>query len=196
MTAEVTLTMSVSRAQAVKSALELFSRLSIGQIESVTEMLRHGDIPRRGDSSSPRALPTIDQIESIDALLMEAKSILGYSRGGSLWVGNPHVTEAGHLAWETYKELSRALAVHRNPAPSFRGVDYDGNLLRYTQEPLPVATVQEAAAQPRLTCPDQGACHHRCVTPCARRDRLGCSPLSGSGLDERWQPITQAGVQS
>lgn len=40
----------------------------------------------------------------------------------------------------------------------------------------------------QLTCPDGGTCHHHCKSPCARRDALGCVPLTVSGLNDDWTP--------
>lgn len=43
----------------------------------------------------------------------------------------------------------------------------------------------------RIVCPDGGACHHGCLEPCARRDKLGCVPLAFSGLDSNWGKVRQ-----
>lgn len=37
-------------------------------------------------------------------------------------------------------------------------------------------------------CRDGGKCHHHCQNGCFREK--ACVPLSGSGLDDHWHPIT------
>jgi hypothetical protein len=44
---------------------------------------------------------------------------------------------AGRRAYEVSRVLDKVLAEYREPNPSFRGVDYDGLRMRYTQDAMP-----------------------------------------------------------
>lgn len=47
----------------------------------------------------------------------------------------------GRRAYEVSRVLDKAIAEHCNPNPSFRGVDYDGLRVRYTQDAMPVIEI-------------------------------------------------------
>lgn len=138
---------TIEQARAVRDALEIYMRLTIGQIDVVTDMVRDGTIPLGGrNGRGERALAELEQIRQIEALAKQIKSELGYTSGGSNGVGNPHVHPSGHRAYEAMKALAKVIAVETNPNPGFRGVDYDGLTVRYTQDPAPTATAGQGGA--------------------------------------------------
>jgi len=141
----VHLTLTLEQAQAVCDALDLYSRLGIGQIEEVASLVRSGMIPTFRSAELPRAVANIDACEQVETLLHAVKQALGYPRHGSYGIGHAHVAKGTHRCFETKKALEQALALHRNPNPEFRGVNYDGLLLRYTRDPAPVARVTTEA---------------------------------------------------
>lgn len=138
---KVILTLTPEQAVAVRDALDLYSRICIGQIEEIGQLVRFGTIPMRNPADMPREMADADRCDEIVRLLNDAKAILGYPISGSNGIGHPHVDASGHRAYEVKKVLAKALAEHRDPAPQFRGVDYDGLTVRYTQDPAPVAEV-------------------------------------------------------
>lgn len=138
---KVILTLTPEQAVAVRDALDLYSRICIGQIEEIGQLVRFGTIPMRNPADMPREMADADRCDEIVRLLNDAKAILGYPISGSNGIGHPHVDASGHRAYEIKKVLAKALAEHRDPAPQFRGVDYDGLTVRYTQDPAPVAEV-------------------------------------------------------
>ena len=69
------------------------------------------------------------------------KSSLRFQQNGSNGIGHPHVAPSTHRAWDVRKVLEKALAEHRNPNPTFRGVNYDGLIVRYTQDPEPTVEI-------------------------------------------------------
>lgn len=71
----------------------------------------------------------------------EKRGALGYPANGSYSIGNARLDGRVQRAYEVKKVLQKALAEHRDPNPSFRGVDYDGLIIRYTQDPVPLAAV-------------------------------------------------------
>lgn len=141
---EVLLTMTLGQARALAEAAEAFSRIAIGQLNYVAEMVRFEVVPCRQDAGLPRRPASAAVCEQIDLLMQNAKALLGYPPGASLGIGNPHVHIDAHRAWEVRKVLVRALAMHRDPEPTSRGVDYDGLIVRYTSDKAPTVDVRKA----------------------------------------------------
>jgi len=133
---KVTIEVTLEQARAIRVALDTYSRLCIGQLEHVAELCRDCTIPLGGHGGEQaRATAHVEICEEVDALMRQAKIKLGYSPNGSNGIGHSHVDITGHRAWEVGKVLAKALAEHRNPKPEFRGVDYDGRVVRYTSDP-------------------------------------------------------------
>jgi len=143
MTPRILFTLTPDQALALRDALEFYARISMGQLQVLSEKVREGIIPVRGDSSAARVLASPEACEAIDDLMLQVKQLLGYPGAGSMSIGHQHVHVSGHRAWEMYKVMAQALALHADPAPPFRGVHYDGLTLRYTRDPAPVASVLE-----------------------------------------------------
>lgn len=135
----IQLTLTPEQARVVQDALDVYTRITLGQFEKLTELMRSGVVSRAGTPDTPRALPTIENIEFCEALLKQVKSELGFPSNGSHGIGHAHVHLSGARAYEVHKVLARTLAEMTNPNPSFKGVNYDGLLVRYTQDPEPVA---------------------------------------------------------
>jgi hypothetical protein len=130
------------QAQVLADALDLYARLSIGQIGMISEMISMNKIPVYSTADKKETFATPDMCEDIRIKVEEIIRILGYSGyGHSLGVGNQRVPIAGHRAYEMSKVLQKTLAEHKNPNPVMRGVNYDGLSLRYTQDPAPIAEI-------------------------------------------------------
>lgn len=143
---KVVIECTVEQAWAVSNALEVFVRLSIGQIEHVAEMISFGDIPVGGRYAGDgklleRIIANPSQAQAARDMCDQIKSLMGYQKNGSNGIGHPHVSSSAHRAWEMRKVLDKALSEHRNPNPEFRGVNYDGLTVRYTTDLAPVVTV-------------------------------------------------------
>lgn len=143
--ATVCIEVDENQASAILEALDVYTRLCIGQIEVVGGMIRDETIPkhRMPSSNSERQVADHDALSEIDYHLNQAKRILGYPANGSHGVGHPDVAMSGHRAYEVSKVLAKCLAEYRNPAPDFRGVNYDGLLVRYTRDKAPVASIKK-----------------------------------------------------
>lgn len=138
----------------VKDALDFYSRVLIGQLDEVANLMRHGLIPLYDRDRGQRSTPSVDQVDEIEELLERARGILGHPRGGSHGVGHPHLAPEANRAYEVKKALAKVLAEHRDPNPSFLNVDYDGIGPRYTQDPLPlVSVVDDEAPEPPAAAP-------------------------------------------
>jgi hypothetical protein len=142
-TTRVTLTLTPEQAQAVDQALSVYMRLCLGQFWIVDELVRMGTIPCMEKADAPRLTATIDQMDDVAQLLERLARRLGYPSNGSNGVGHPHVDVSGHRAYEVHKALAKVLAEHREPHPEFKGVNHDGLLVRYTDDPPPTAGIVE-----------------------------------------------------
>ena len=139
----VTIQLTMTQATAINVALDLYSRLCIGQLERVAAMVRDGEIPIGFLSSQEQRLTaSLEQRDLIYRKLLECKQILGYPPNGSNGIGHPHVCANAHRAREIYEAIQQAMAVHRNPNPVFPTTDYDGRTVRHTDEPDPIVKIE------------------------------------------------------
>lgn len=138
---------TLGQAREISNALDLKSRLGTGQFDMIGEALRMGSIPAFVREGSAR--PSIETMERVDALLEQIKQELGYPRNGGYSIGSGNVPDSAKRGWEIKKVVDKALAYHAEPNPSFKGVNYDGVIVRYTNEPLPTAEIVETATGPK-----------------------------------------------
>ena len=134
---------TIDQAYAISEALEIFSRLSMGQFDRLAEMVVDGSIPvgERFTGALSEKLDANDrQAEFFRALCAQMKSAMGYSHGYNA-IGHPHVSLMAKRAWEVRKAIQKTLSEHRDPTPEFKGVDYDGLFLRHTDDPEPIARI-------------------------------------------------------
>jgi hypothetical protein len=138
----VHLQMTPDQANAVSKALDVYTRIGIGQLDIIAELVRMGVIPVQADSAEPRQAASFDQGDHFTNLIDAAKGVLGYPRNGSNGIGHKHVAIEVHRGYEVKKVIDAAVANFRNPTPTFPTVNYDGLLVRYTTDPAPKAFVQ------------------------------------------------------
>lgn len=138
---KVRITLTVPQARAMAEALELYMRLGLGQVHMVSEMVANGSIPIKAGSLTPE----MDTIHHVTAICNEIRRELGFLPGESYGVGNRAVSDKAHRAYEIEKVVKKALAMHDDPNPAFRGVDYDGLTVRYMDDPAPVCVIGEGA---------------------------------------------------
>jgi hypothetical protein len=113
--------------------------LVFGQFEVLAEQISYGVVPvGEVSQSSERMLASAAQCDKARDLCREMKAVMGYSRNGSNGIGHKHNASTVHAAWEVKKVLDQAIAIKRNSNPWFRGVNYDGLILRYTDLPAPI----------------------------------------------------------
>ncbi len=135
---------SLQEGQVVAEALDAYTRIGMGQIMIVSELLRFGTVKVEG-ASPGSGMANLRELDRFEALVERLRSSLNFSAGQSLGVGNRSVKVEAHRAWEMCKVVRQALAMHRDPSPAFKGVHYDGlDLLRYTADPKPKAEVKNA----------------------------------------------------
>ncbi len=139
---KVHITLTIPQARAMAEALEIYMRLGLGQVHIVGEMVADGSIPIKAGLLK---IPEMDAIHNVAALCNEIRRELGFQPGESYGVGNRVVLDKANRAYEIEKVVKKALALHDNPNPTFRGVDYDGLTVRYTDDPAPECVIEEGA---------------------------------------------------
>lgn len=118
---QVRLTMGRRAADATQAALDLYSRLGIGQLHQISELAR-GGVLRRGDGSA-FTFAQLDSIEQlVDALSYQ---MLGFDRGASFGIHSPHVAAKVTRCWALQRVLRHRLAWDAGPADGPRGVWHD-----------------------------------------------------------------------
>lgn len=140
----VQVTLTLGQAQALNRALDTYVRIGIGQFETILELMRFDEIT----PAAERVVIDVALLEKVEEYLKQLKSLMGHYRGASLGIGSPKATASVRRAYEIKKVVAKALAEHRDPSPSLRGVDYDGLLVRYTQDEAPQAVVVSAPSLP------------------------------------------------
>lgn len=136
----LTLRIGLPQARAVCLALDTFSRLAMGRLGIVAELVRHGEVrPDREAGATPADVRRI--AGEMETLMADAARCLGHRSGSHHGIGANGIPAAARRCYEVQKTVDLALAMHADPTPRFRGVDYDGVTVRYTDDPLPEAGV-------------------------------------------------------
>lgn len=126
----LTLTLTERQARCISDALDFYSRIGIGQVEELAHKARLGFLRGRDGR-----LPGTDRVAEIENGCSAIKAALGLERGQALGISHPAASEDARRAHEIKKQIDQFLAMRRNPNPAFRGVDYDGRMPHYTQDP-------------------------------------------------------------
>lgn len=150
-TRRFTVTLTEGQADAVVAALDLYTRMGLGQLERIAELPREGVLPlftARPDREGRREAEA-DTLETLEGLLAQAKACLGYPSTGSLGIGHRDCHISVNRAYEVKKALQQTVAYARAPSPGFKGVQYDGLTVRYTDDPAPEA--EEILIVPGIT---------------------------------------------
>jgi hypothetical protein len=132
-------TLSLAQADDVADALDLSSRIMMGQLSEIASLARMGRLPVR-DTRCPSGSreATAEEADLIEEHMRAAAAVLGH-RGGSFGIGSPSVPVAARRQYEFKKVLEKAVSDHRNPGG--KGNRHDGLIVRYTPEEEPTARV-------------------------------------------------------
>ena len=139
---KVHIALTIPQARAMVEALDIYTRLGLGQVHMIAEMVADRSIPIKAGSLET---PEMDVIHNVTVLCNEIRRELGFLPGESYGVGNRAVSDKAHRAYEIEKVIKKALALYDNQTPAFRGVDYDGLSIRYTDDPKPECVIEEGA---------------------------------------------------
>lgn len=140
--------LSTVQARTLVDALDLFSRIQIGQFEEILNLARMGSIPHREDRSVSER---IEEIEEAEPLLREVKLLLtGHSPNASFGIFANKTPESAKVAYEIQRAIRHRLAWDRNPEGGL-GVDFDDpDSLRSTGQPLAVLKRAQPSEAARL----------------------------------------------
>ena len=136
---KIHLELTIEQAQALIDAADLYARLGIGQFEEFTSLMRFEVIKMadyNGKTSTPVPRNVLDEVEQHVSAI---KALIGHPRNGSYGIGHPSLHATVGRNYEIKKVLEQAVAYERDPNPDFKGVNYDGLIVRYTSDPAPVA---------------------------------------------------------
>lgn len=138
----ITLTVTLDQARAMESALDLMTRVGIGQFAAIAELVRMDVVPvfRMNGSRTAhheRQAATPEACDAIESLLDQAKEVLGYPRNASHGVGHPDNHVSVHRSYEVMKVLQKVL--HEASAGWEGSTRGEGLLVRYTDDPEPEA---------------------------------------------------------
>lgn len=142
------LAMTLQQAQYAKDALDCYVRMALGQLTYVVEVALFGHLRVYAPAGqNPEVVQPDVAWGPLQSYLQLTKRALGFPPNGSYGIGNHNIHISANHCWDVNKVVARTLAMHRDPNPNFRSVDYDGIVVRYTSEPDPVATIVPAPAQ-------------------------------------------------
>lgn len=122
----------------VDEALELMARIGIGQVAEVERVVYDAVVAGGGYDPVLRG--------AMEDAGERLRSVLGFRSGHSYGVGSDRIAMEVRSVWEIHKALQRAVAMDRDPNPTFRDVRYDGNSLRWTRDPEPLCRPVDAPA--------------------------------------------------
>jgi hypothetical protein len=116
-------------AHLVDEALELYSRMGAGQMEDVRHVVSGVCMTDGYDE---------EMSVKLEEGVFRLRESLNFRSGHSYGIGSDRLAPGIKSCWEIHKAMQKALAMDRDPNPSFRTVNYDGNWLRWTQDPEPL----------------------------------------------------------
>jgi len=145
MTQRIQIQTVLPQAEAIRDALDLYSRLAMGQFSELAAMISSGAIRVRDDRvPDGHRVADAQEVDEIASKLREITILLGHRRGSSFGIGSPALNDAARSAYEVQKVIDKAIADERNPGA--KTVRHDGLLVRYTGHPAPTATLDRAAS--------------------------------------------------
>lgn len=123
------LTLTEGQAQVLSDALDIYSRLHMGQLDSLQEILACYSKTRPGMAPFHEIRQTLQDIEPM---------ITGLSNHAYYGIHSPELKDTARVAWDLHRVLRHRLAWDRNPEGGFT-VQYD-KPDQSSQEPLATIT--------------------------------------------------------
>lgn len=139
---------TIEQAQSLGHALDFYCRMGLGQISEIADILRFGYTQQWNNGQFESA--SVEACEDVGSLVESLASSLDYPRGASYGIGHRCLDEDANRAYEIKKVIDKSVAEEIKPNPAFRGVNYDGLLLRYTNDEAPTATVMDGSGDRKV----------------------------------------------
>ncbi len=136
----VLMSMTVEQAHALRMALSVLGKLSLGQIEVVNALVDAGGI---AVATGHRLRP--DDIHAIAVFMRTTKTTLGLRSDEQVSPDADQVHLDGKRSIELHAALSRALAAHGSSG--FSRSDHFGLTRRLTADPLPEIVISRSPAR-------------------------------------------------
>jgi hypothetical protein len=106
------LTLPAATAHIVVDALDLYSRVGLGQLDEISSLARFGLLTNADGNA-----PSEDALDDAEAYLKQAKrSLFGFESNASHGIFSPKVNERFRTAWGVLKAIRHRLAWDRTPA--------------------------------------------------------------------------------
>lgn len=135
MTKRYTLTMSAEQASVIIRALDLYSRIGIGQFEEVARVYE-----------TSRDLSFMQE-EDLKTCLINAKVAAGHPKNGSFGIHNIVVSDKFRVAWDLQQVVRHRMAYDTRPEGNPMNVHFD-TPYQCSKEPL-ATIVSEDVAEPK-----------------------------------------------
>ncbi len=136
---KMTLTVTPDQVAAIARMLDLSMRMHLCQFGEIEMLTRMGTIKH----ATGRDL-TMDECAQAEIWIGMLKKVFGFASGASFGIGSPHISMDARRGYEAMKVIQKALAMHNDPNPIMRSVNYDGLTVRYTSDAAPVAVIVDA----------------------------------------------------
>lgn len=131
---KIKLELTLKQSESLTRMLDLAMRMHLCQFREIEWLARlHVIRNQNGEIAS-----NVD-LDALKAYLDGSARCLGFSAGSSHSIGSKIVHSDAKNAYEIMKVVQKVLAYERNPEPTFRSVAHDGLIVRYTNNPAPVA---------------------------------------------------------
>ena len=112
----------------IEQALNLVTRLGLGQIDCVGEFLDYHNCDKKKDPKFPSYWDLRNKY--FDPM---KKDLFGFESGASYGVGNKEVHDDSHIAYDMQKAIQKVIAIEENHDSS--SVWHNGDILHYGSEP-------------------------------------------------------------
>jgi hypothetical protein len=127
--------------QVLVNALDLYSRIGIGQLEEVEMIYRLDGRKKQVDRNYDTDESTEIDFDHLHQILNLAKQELGHGQGSHYGIYSKEVPDAFRVAWDIMKVVRHQLAIDRCPTGGF-GVDFDIPQ-QSGKEPLPIISIEK-----------------------------------------------------
>jgi hypothetical protein len=124
------LSLTERQARVITEALDLFSRIGMGQLEEIAHIL--GSYTKPSESSS--LLP--ERLEEVKRLAREASNVWTGNHFGCRGISSEEIGDTFRVAWDLHQVIRHRLAWDRNPKGGLQ-VSFD-TPMKYSQEPLAI----------------------------------------------------------
>ena len=137
-----TLTMSEEQSQLLVKALDLYSRIGIGQFEEILDVY----------DPLHRLVP-VEAKDTARKLLDSVKAVYGHPANGSHGIHNPEVRDEFRAAYDIQRVVRHRLAFDRHPEGGFQ-VNFD-EPWQISERPLPSIKSEDERWGLKYTTPDE-----------------------------------------